>query len=267
MKKMFLYRLGFNKSTIHPILNSFEELKIQERDRLLYNYNFFSKTIYYEIYKYLDKKLFGRILSVGCGKGFLEYHLKKNKKNIIATDINKDFIKFNKRIKIRYLDILSKKSTCFKKFGKFDIIYLPGIIYLFKNNQIKLMFKNLKKISKKNTKIIIFFRSKDSLLVNFIEKFIIPIELHLEKILFKLNSDEKVYKSFKGYRRTIPEMKTLIDQSKYKINSFETRDFETEYNRSKFIRKFKLSKIFSYLCLKQHPYLNIFELSYMDNEK
>tara|TARA_A100001234_G_scaffold219008_1_gene228981 strand:- start:3425 stop:4228 length:804 start_codon:yes stop_codon:yes gene_type:complete len=267
MRKMFLYRLGINKSTNHPILNSFNELKIKKGDLSLFNYNYFKKTVYFEIFKFLNKNLFGRVISIGCGKGFLEYHLIKNKKNIIATDINKSFIKFNKKIKIKYLNILSKRNINFKKFGKFDMIYLPGIIYLFNDSEVKLMFKNLKKISKKNTKIIIFFRSRYSLLVSFFENFIVPSELYIKKFIFKFRSNEKVYKSFKGYRRTLSEMKNLIYQSKFTIDSFELLDYETEYNRSIFIKKFKLSKLLSYLFLKQHPYLNIFVLRNTNNGK
>ena len=84
---------------------------------------------------------------------------------------------------------------------------------------------------------------------------------------FKFRSNEKVYKSFKGYRRTLSEMKNLIHQSKFNIDSFESRDYETEYNRSIFIKKFKLSKFLSYLFLKQHPYLNIFVLRNTNNGK
>ena len=113
MRKMFLYRLGINKSTNHPILNSFNELKIRKEDLSLFNYNYFKKTVYFEIFKFLNKNLFGRVISIGCGKRFFRISSDKIK-NIIATDINKSFIKFNKKIKIKYLNILSKRNINFK---------------------------------------------------------------------------------------------------------------------------------------------------------
>ena len=64
-----------------------------------------------------------------------------------------------------------------------------------------------------------------------------PSELYIKKFIFKFRSNEKVYKSFKGYRRTLSEMKNLIYQSKFTIDSFELLDYETEYNRSIFIKK------------------------------
>ena len=56
----------------------------------------------------MDTKLYGKCLSIGSGWGHLEYHLSK-KFDVTASDINKEYLKYNNKIKYIIIDIVSQK--------------------------------------------------------------------------------------------------------------------------------------------------------------
>ena len=104
------------------------------------------------------KKFNGSLLDVGCATGvFLDY-VSKNFKNIntFGVDVNTKLIKkakkFDKKTNFFCLDINSKKNKFFSK--KFDIIILDGVHPIF--DELNIVVKNLVKMSKKNTRIILY---------------------------------------------------------------------------------------------------------------
>jgi 2-polyprenyl-3-methyl-5-hydroxy-6-metoxy-1,4-benzoquinol methylase len=110
--------------------------------------------------KNLDLKKFnGSLIDVGCATGvFLDY-VARNFKNIntYGQDINIKLInqakKYDKKTKFFCSDIsIEKKNKLCSK--KFDIIILDGVHPIF--DDLHIVVKNLVKMSKKNTRIIIY---------------------------------------------------------------------------------------------------------------
>ena len=98
-----------------------------------------------------NKKL--KLLDIGCANGELIYFLNKNLKNIefYGIDIRADLLKvaknYCKETTFKKIDINSE----FEFKEKFDIIICSGVMGVFDN--LDLFFKNLKKLSKKQTVI------------------------------------------------------------------------------------------------------------------
>ena len=68
----------------------------------------------------------------------------------------------------------------------------------------------------------------------------------------------KVQKNHHGFRRFNYELEKIMIQNEFKIVSTEKLMFQAEYNRSKILKIFGLSKILSYL--KLHPYITVYHL-------
>jgi hypothetical protein len=253
------YTLEKKKTKINSRLNfTFEILKVDKRnDDLLFSFDNFKKTHLISIYNFLIKKLHGRCLSIGSGKAHLEYHLSKKFK-ILPTDINKDFIKYNNKIK--KFDIINCNSKDIKKLGKFNCIFIPNIEYLFNDTQLNKFFNNLKKIAKKNTDIYFCFRSRYTFVTNIIDHIICPIEIFLKKyIKFYKYKNFKIIKNHQGFKRKDKEIEKIIKKH-FSIISIFRYMFSWEYKRSFFLSLFNLHKILKYVFFKSHPYLNIYYL-------
>ena len=238
------------------------QLKIsKELDDKNFDFNNFNKSFNKETYNYLIDKLYGDCLSIGSGKGHLEYHLSK-KHNITATDINKDFIKYNDKINFKFFDIVNSSEEGFKILGKFDCIFVPSLIYAFNDDQLNIFFSNLKKLIKNDGNIYVFFRSRDSFITNIIDNILIPCEEHIKKVFYKvfMKKDLYVAKSQQGYRRSLDDLKKIVFANNLSIKSVEYSMFETDYNRLSIIKKLKLGKLISLIFLKRHPNMNIFHL-------
>jgi hypothetical protein len=221
----------------------------------LFEFNFFNKDFSKYIYDNLYQKLSGRNLSIGSGWGHLEYHLSK-KFEITASDINNEYKEYNKKINYIITDIISKE---FVIDTKYDNAFAPGIIYLFNDEELDIFFKNVKKTINDNGNFYLFFRSKDSLFINFLDNFILPFE-NLVNYCLKIIKRKKIkiQKNHHGYRRFNYELEKIMMQNEFKIVSAEKLMFQGEYNRSKILKIFGLSKILSYF--KLHPYITVYHL-------
>jgi hypothetical protein len=221
----------------------------------LFEFNFFYLDFSKYIYDYLSKKLYGNNLSIGSGWGHLEYHL-SHKFNITALDINNEYAKYNKKIKYLITDIISKDFDL--KF-KYDNIFAPGIIYLFNEKELNVFFKNIKKIMLNNGNFYLFFRSNDSLFINFLDNFILPFE-NIIKFFLKIirNQKVKIQKNLHGFRRYNKELEKVIVSNDLKIVLKKELMFQAEYNRSKILRLLCLNKILS--LFKLHPYITVYHL-------
>jgi hypothetical protein len=238
---------------------TYDQMKIQKQDSLLFKYNYFKKSHLLPIYKYLIKKLHGKCLSIGSGKAHLEYHLSK-KFIIIPSDINDDFINFNKKIKIKKFDILDSNNKIIKKIGTFDCIFIPGIEYLFTNKQLKKVFFNIKKISNKNTDIFFCFRSRHTFITNIIDNIICPLEILFIKYIKFIKYKNFIIKKYQhGFRRNDNEIEKIIENY-FLIKSIYRDMYTGEYDRSVLLRYFKFGRLLKYIFAKSHPYLNIYHL-------
>ena len=209
--KKFLSVLDF---TSHQIKKNYSELN------KFFEFNYFNKDFSQCIFSYLDKKLYGKNLSIGSGWGHLEYHLSK-KFEITASDINDEYLKYNNKIKYIIIDIISEK---FEIDDKFDNIFAPGIIYLFNEKELNIFFNNIKKTLNNDGNFYLFFRSNDSLFINFLDNFLLPFEKFLKFILVKFkNQNYKIRKNHHGFRRYKNELEITIKKNKFKIISKKKR--------------------------------------------
>ena len=259
--KFFLVKNNKNaKKNKGRLQSTFDQLEINSKqDKLLFNYNYFKKSHLQPIYKYLRKKLHGNCLSIGSGKAHLEYHLSKKFK-ILPTDINDNFINFNKKIKIKKFDILNSNNKDIKKIGSFNCIFIPGIEYLFTNKQLTKFFSNLKKLSNEHTDIFFCFRSRYTFITNIIDHVICPLEVFLTKyIKFIKYKCFIIKKTHHGFRRKDKEIEKII-KNFFFIKSIHRDMFSLEYKRSVLFKILRIDIILKYIFLKSHPYLNIYHL-------
>ena len=221
----------------------------------LFEFDFFNKDFSKYIYNNLSQKLSGKNLSIGSGWGHLEYHLSK-KFDITASDINKEYANYNTKVNYIITDILSKE---FISNIKYDNAFAPGIIYLFNNDELNIFFENVKKTLKDNGNFYLFFRSKDSFFINFLDNYILPFE-NLIKYLLKIIKRKKIkiQRNHHGFRRYNYELEKVISQNEFIIMSTEKLMFKAEYNRSKILKTFGIGKILSFL--KLHPYITVYHL-------
>ena len=236
------------------------ELYIEEDSNFL-DFNYFYKDYRKSLYDFLINKINGKTLSVGSGSGYLEYHLYKKNKDILATDINKKLIKKNNKIKYQYFDIINCTDDEINNLGKFDTIYIPDIIYLFDKTQLQIFFTNLSKLIKAEGNIYLCFKNKYSFFINFIEHIVSPIEIYLKKYLLQLFTNKKyfVVKNQHGYRIGIKELKKYL-KINFKILSLYEDLYEDEYKRSLIVNRLKISKLLKIIFFKSHPYLHIYHL-------
>ncbi|WP_440669496.1 class I SAM-dependent methyltransferase [Candidatus Pelagibacter sp. HIMB1483] len=235
--------------TSHQIKKDFSDL-----DKL-FEFDFFNKDFSKYIYEYLSEKLYGSNLSIGSGWGHLEYHLSK-KFNITASDINEEYSKYNKKINYIITDIISKD---FQTNSKYDNVFAPGIIYLFNEKELNIFFKNIQKTMIDNGNFYLFFRSNDSVFINFLDNCILPFE-NLIKYSLKITNNKKIkiQKNHHGFRRYPKELEKVIYNNGFTIVSKKKLMFQAEYNRSKILRVIGFSKIVP--LLKLHPYITVYHL-------
>ena len=235
--------------TSHQIKRNYSDLDN------LFKFAHFNKDFSQCIFDYLDTKLYGKCLSIGSGWGHLEYHLSK-KFDVTASDINKEYLKYNNKIKYIIIDIVSQK---FEINDTYNNIFAPGIIYLFNEKELNIFFNNIRRILDDDGNFYLFFRSNDSLFINFLDNYLLPFEKFLKFFLLKLKKQNlKIQKNHHGFRRYKDEIEIVMKKNKLKIISRKKEMFEAEYNRSKILKITGLGKLLS--LFKLHPYITIYHL-------
>lgn len=189
--------------------------------------------------------------------GETEFFL-KDKFNIIASDINDEYIRFHKNntdlnfIKLNILDLKNHKYL-------YEQIVVNNIEYLFDNQELKKILKNILKITKPEAKIFLIFRSRDSLLIKIIEilTFIETGLIYLIKKSYLKNIH--FIKLNHGFRRTLKEFKkTWINNNFEYVGIYEDL-FKIEYERLRIFKKLGISNLLLKIFNKQNSYLNILE--------
>jgi len=254
IRKWFKYYLDNNEANQNSLSFTFRQIEESfSKKKFILNYFLRLNISETKIYNFIKKKTLGNILSIGSGYGELEYHLSKRHK-IIATDINPKIINKNYKIKISYLDILNIKSVN----KRYDTILVPSIEYLLNDRQLLTCLENIKKFSKYETKIFFGFRSCDSFFIKFIDIFLLKFEIILKKIFyFIILKKFKIKKIQHGYRRSKQHLEKIL-KKKFFIRETKEELYCAEFERSFFLRKFKLSLILGFL--KIQPYLYIYSL-------
>ena len=175
MRKWFKYITQKNKSDFkdHLEFTNYQLFKNDKFNKGKLDFNYFIQSeLNQKLYNYLKNSLKNKkTISIGSGWGNLELFLSENC-DIVASDINQLYVNFHKEnTKLRYIFFNILSLTDVEKFkNKFDQIIVPGIVYLFDNDNLNIFFSNLKKISKKNADIYLFFRSRDSFVMKIISK-------------------------------------------------------------------------------------------------
>lgn len=236
------------------------ELYLEQDSRSL-DFDYFYKDYRKSLYDFLINKIKGKTLSIGSGPGYLEYHLNKKNNDILATDINKNLIKNNDKIKYQYFDIINCTDDEINNLGKFDTIYVPDIIYLFDNRELQIFLTNLSKLIKPTGDIYLCFKNKYSFFINFIDHIVCPIEIYLKRYLLNFFTSKKyfVIKNQHGYRITTKELKKYL-KTNFKVVSLYEDLYEDEYKRSIIFYRLKISKLLKVIFFKSHPYLHIYHL-------
>ncbi len=220
-----------------------------------------------KIYNFLNNNLINEeTLFLGSSWGWWEYFLQEKFK-LIASDINDQYISYHKKntnLEYQNIDILNENELENLK-NKYLQIVVNNIEYLFDDNQLSKSIQNISKISKKGSRIIVIFRSRDGLIQRIIDNFLSPLETFII-YLFRINKkDYNFTKYHHGYRRKIENFINFWKKNNFNLEYLYEDMHELEYSRLKTIEKLKFSKIISRLLLKKAPYLNI--IVFKNNKK
>ncbi len=235
----------------------------QERSKESFNLNNLKKReIYFAQYNFFKDKIKNNSLFLSSGYGYYEYLLKRKYKNFYISDKEKFYLNYYKKNKMtNYIQIDVLKEKDFKKIKfKLRSIILNNVEYLFSDKQLLKCLKNIKNISNHNTTVYVIFRSRFYSFLTFFDKFLLPTELFLKKIVLKFIGKKRfLNKNFHGYRRKNTDFENILKKN-FKIIDTSYFLHSLDYNRSIIIKKLKLGRLLSYLFLKSHPYLNIYTL-------
>ena len=259
-KKNNLNRFDYTNETLFEPKFAKKHLKKKFFSKLEHAYKSF---IYFR--KNLNKKQ--KVFCMASGWAHIEYFL-SNTFKIIASDYNKSYINYFKRLgkkNLKYLkyDILQKEKRL--KYKNYNQIIINNVEYLFNDKQMKILFKNLKKLGNKNTNFYIIFRSRDGIIIKIIDKYLAYLEINIVQLLKKIQGKSYILtKNHHGFRRYKYEFLNLLKSNNFKVISVYEDMYQTEYERLRIVRKLKLGRILSFLFFKSHPYLNIikFKLNY-----
>ncbi len=179
------------------------------------------KKIYRDtIYKFFQGR---QILDLGCGTGEFIHNYYELGSICTGVDIQNNF-KFNNK---KNFELIEENIFNFLKKNKkiYDVVFLFEFLEHLKNNEKKLLFKNLSKIL--NTNGIIFVSTLNN---NYISKFFsINVAENLLKLLPKKTHDHKLFLSPNG-------LQELINKNGYKIYDI------TGISYNPLIKTFRLSR-------------------------
>jgi SAM-dependent methyltransferase len=157
-----------------------------------------------------DIKEGAKVLSIGCGIGFIERILYKNYSHfdLYVQDFAKSAHKWLNEI-IPNEKIFDTDNFSALPQSKFDIIYLSAVDYAVDDSGLESLLENLSSILKKNGSLYLISASFNNggLLKNFTEQLKEIIKMSLE--LFSLRSPSQ----FWGWMRTRDEYISILEKS------------------------------------------------------
>jgi hypothetical protein len=173
------------------------------------------KTQKYQIANWLNNFIepHAKVLSVGCGLGYIEYSLINNfnkLSNIYVSDFATQSYKWLKKVmpENKFLhpdDIINSKQ-------KFDLIYFSGVDYALTDSSIITMLSNYKDNLNNNGSCILISASflHESSYIKEIQKKLINL---IKSVIYKLYKKSKVKGQFWGWQRNRKEYQDLIQNS------------------------------------------------------
>ena len=175
------------------------------------------KLKYIEIFKKSSKfSKKSKILSVGCGTGFIEKELIKNNKfdNIEVTEVSDSPLKWLKKY-ISPLNIhIGYFPDCIKHDNKFDLIILSSIDYVFSDKEYISFIKNVNKSLNENGECILISVShlKNDLFYT--------LKKNIQNIIAYFDTKSQFY----GYSRRSKELITLMNIGGFKFLDGDRND-------------------------------------------
>lgn len=99
------------------------------------------------------------LLDMGCGWGRWSFYFANNFKRVIGVDFCDELIdaafKIKKEKNIEKVTFYISPVQLFKTYEKFDVVLFSGIIQYLNDYDVKKMLKNIEKMTKENTQIIL----------------------------------------------------------------------------------------------------------------
>jgi hypothetical protein len=240
------------------LFTNYQLIKNKKKSKDIFDFEKLKQdVVFFKIYNFLRNNLDAgkEVLFIGSSWGISEFFLKDHFK-VTASDIEDEYVRFHKNnTSLNYikLDILNLKNQNFK----YKQIVINNIEYLFDNNELKKLIKNISKISEIDTKIFVIFRSRDGILIKLIDQILLPIEtyfVYLTKRLFK-----KVFflRGHHGFRRNLQEFKKLWIENNFEYQNIYEDLYQIDYQRLRVVQNSKIIRFFCKIFFKSNPYLNI----------
>lgn len=211
--------------------------------------------------QYLQKDK--KILSIGSGKAVNELLLLEDGYDIICSDIkryyNDEILRLFPHLKFIDLNILSPVI-----YQQYDYIIALGVFFLFDNNELTSIFRNISKMLNRGGKMIFDFGgAKDNFITFIIDEFLAKYEMMVRFLIKRLKGERcTIIKKFNGYRRTDKEIISMVEKNGFKFLNLITSDCDTEITRSFCLSEMaNLGGLFKRIVYKigsSSPYIRIF---------
>ena len=167
--------------------------------------------------------------------------------------------KVTEEINILHLDILTRDLD--KRYkSQYDLIFVPGIIYLFNDDEVNSFFSNIGKMINEGGHLILCHRSLDTFWTRFIHHCLVPLDLRLSQIvhLLKKRKLERIEKTHHGYLRTYLEICKTAEIHGFEFQTIQKSCFGHDFTmRFKSLKKLKVTNFIKKLLSAQTPYLSI----------
>ena len=240
------------------LLQNYQLIQNNKNFKDIFNFENFKKNeVFFNQYNFLKNNLDPNkeTLFIGSSWGEAEFFLKDEFK-IVASDIENQYVEFHKNntdlnfIKLNILDLENQNL-------EYEQIVVNSIEALFDDHQLNLSIENISKISKPGARVFVIFRSRDGFLIKIIDSILTFAETYLVYLIKRINKKVYFFKGHHGFRRSLKEFKEFWIKNRFEFQSIYEDLFEVDYDRLRIIQKLKISKFFSKIFFKSHPYLNI----------
>ncbi len=246
--------------------------KAMEYDKNLY---YASKKIFWNTYfqgRYSAWDVFLRaclskndqIFSIASGRCINELKLIEDGYKISCSDMEKPQF-LEKSIELFGEYTYTKFNVLTEKFHeKYDAIICLGLICLLNNDELDIVFENIKNGLKPKGKLILESPGQDDIVTFIFHDLYLKFEYNFIYLFRRLFGKKyRLIKSFHAYKRTNQEIIDLAKKHNLFIKSRESCDFLNEFQRSIFISKLflyfpRIENVFSILG-KWMPYSRMFE--------
>ena len=224
----------------------------------------------FSIYAYYLKsnlKKNKNILSIASGRCINELNLLDKGYKIICTDLSipqcyKKSKKIFKKFNYYKFDIL--KDNLKKKY---DTIIGLGLLYVFSEKQLNKFFKRLNKLVKLNGEIIVDSSSSpDNIITYLYDNLLLKFENKILSLILNIIGKKNNFISrHHGYKFKNKELIKIAKQHGFEIIDVKTKDFVTEFSRSRLISKIYILNLILKPISFFMSYVRIFKFKKIEN--